>query len=108
MNIQNLHAPNDMDTSGERVQATAVQQQPNMEPRPTVGTDSGSPVTHVRGVGASTAVLLATGSTTPMANVKVGDAIFATVREGPYRRFAVAEVEIIPPEYFHCRPGPLP
>jgi DNA repair photolyase len=39
-----------------------------------------------------TPVLLADGTTKPLADVRVGDAIYGTVRDGCYRRYALTEV----------------
>ena len=39
-----------------------------------------------------TPILMADGGTKPLAEVRVGDAIYGTVRKGAYRRFAVTEV----------------
>ncbi len=39
-----------------------------------------------------TPILMADGRTKPLAEVRVGDAIYGTVRDGHYRRYAVTEV----------------
>lgn len=39
-----------------------------------------------------TAILMADGRTKPLADVRIGDGVYGTVREGPYRRYAVTEV----------------
>ena len=39
-----------------------------------------------------TPILMANGTTKPLADVRVGDSIYGTVREGFYRRYAITEV----------------
>ncbi|TVZ05461.1 radical SAM protein [Trebonia kvetii] len=39
-----------------------------------------------------TPILMADGTTKPIADVRVGDAIYGTVRDGNYRRYAITEV----------------
>jgi DNA repair photolyase len=39
-----------------------------------------------------TPILMANGTTKPLADVRVGDAIYGTVRDGFYRRYAITEV----------------
>ena len=39
-----------------------------------------------------TPILMADGTAKPLANVRVGDAIYGTVRDGYYRRYAITEV----------------
>jgi DNA repair photolyase len=43
-------------------------------------------------LGGETPILMADGRPRPLAEVRVGDAIYGTVREGNYRRYAVTEV----------------
>jgi DNA repair photolyase len=43
-------------------------------------------------LGGSTPILLADGRSKPIADIRVGDAIYGTVRRGNYRRYAVTEV----------------
>ena len=40
-----------------------------------------------------TPILMADGTTRPLAEMKVGDQIYGTVRRGPYRRYAITRVE---------------
>ena len=39
-----------------------------------------------------TPILMANGTTKPLADVRVGDAIYGTVRDGYYRHYAITEV----------------
>jgi DNA repair photolyase len=43
-------------------------------------------------LGGDTPVLMADGRTKPIADLRVGDKIYGTVREGSYRRYAITEV----------------
>ena len=43
-------------------------------------------------LGGETPILMADGTVKPIADVRVGDAIYGTVRDGNYRRYAVTEV----------------
>jgi len=43
-------------------------------------------------LGGFTPILMADGTTRPLADVRVGDAIYGTVRDGFYRRYAITEV----------------
>ena len=43
-------------------------------------------------LGAETPVLMADGTTRPIANLRLGDAIYGTVRQGSHRRYVITEV----------------
>jgi hypothetical protein len=94
--VRRFDAPEALDTRFYEVHAKSVlnrvPEKSRMPFRWTVNPYRGCSHACAYCLGPETAVLLADGRTAPIADLEVGQAIYGSVREGAYRRFAVTEV----------------
>jgi DNA repair photolyase len=94
--VRRFDAPEALDTRFYEVRArSALNRVPDQSQVPfrwTVNPYRGCSHACVYCLGGETDILMADGRTRPLAEIRPGDAIYGTVRRGPYRRYVLTEV----------------